>query len=146
MKKLIVLFFILFATNLSAWHSINLVDDFGDETGQIAMVKEVDFFQGMRLVKDEGEVCLDIMMGPQCVVGELYPMKAKIDNGEVIELITMAVSDRLLRLFVGEEFMDKLKKGNRASFVVYNTNGGAVNLKVSLAGFTNAYNRVRDSK
>lgn len=146
MKKLIVLFFILFSTSFSAWQSINLVDEFGDETGQIAMFNEVDFFQGIRLVKDGDEVCLDVLMGPQCVVGNFYPMKAKIDNGEAIELTTIAVSDRLLRLLVEEDFMDKLKKGNRVTFLVYNTNGGAVNLKMSLSGFTKAYNKVRDSK
>lgn len=69
----------------------------------------------------------------------------KIDGGEVTELATVAVSDRLLRIMMEENFFDRLKKGNKVSFVVYNTNGGAVNLKMSLNGFTNAYNRVKNS-
>lgn len=41
------------------------------------MVNQVDFFQGIRLIKDEDIVCLDVMMGPQCSVGEIYPIKLK---------------------------------------------------------------------
>ncbi|WP_349764442.1 invasion associated locus B family protein [Fusobacterium sp. SYSU M8D902] len=146
-KKIVVLFFMIFSMSFSAWETINLVDEFGDETGQIAMFNSVDFFQGIRLVKDEdGIICLDVLMGPECVVGEIYPLKMKIDDGKAVELTTMAVSDRLLRVItLDEQFFEKLKKGNRVSFVVYNTNGGAVNLKMSLSGFTNAYNRVMNS-
>lgn len=59
--------------------------------------------------------------------------------------MAVAVTDRLLRLITDEDFMEKLKKGNSVSFVVYNTNGGSVNLKMSLMGFTNAYNKVENS-
>ena len=144
-KRVLILFFILFSISFSAWERIDLVDEFGDKTGQITMVNQVDFFQGIRLIKDEDIVCLDVMMGPQCSVGEIYPIKLKIDMGEVIELMAVAVTDRLLRLITDEDFMEKLKKGNNVSFVVYNTNGGSVNLKMSLMGFTNAYNKVENS-
>lgn len=144
-KRILILFFILFSISFSTWERIDLVDEFGDKTGEITMVNQVDFFQGIRLIKDEDIVCLDVMMGSQCSVGEIYPIKLKIDKGEVIELMAVAVTDRLLRLITDEDFMEKLKKGNSVSFVVYNTNGGSVNLKMSLMGFTNAYNKVENS-
>lgn len=145
-NKVFLLFFIIFTISFSAWKTIELIDDFGDKTGQVAMVNEVDFFQGMRLAKVGDKVVLDVMIGPQSVVGSYYPMKVKIDSGDVIKVETIAVSDRLLRLIVEEDFFDKLKKGNKASFVVYNTNGAAVNLRTSLIGFTKAFEKVKNSK
>lgn len=147
MKKLLGLFLLVCSFAFANWEKIELKDEFGDFIGQIAMIKSVDYFQGFRLVReDNGNVAMDLIMGPQCEVGELYPIKAKVDKGEVIDLTTLAVSDRILRILAEDKFFDKLKKGNNVSFVAYNTNGGSVNLKTDLNGFTKAYNRVKGRK
>ncbi|MGL5124669.1 MAG: invasion associated locus B family protein [Fusobacteriaceae bacterium] len=147
MKKLLVfLMFVFSIVSFSQWQKIQLVDEFGDYSGDFAMVKSVDGFQGMRLSKDEsGKVGLDILMGVEAEVGEIYPMKVKIDKGEVIEFDVIAITDNLLRLDVNEKFLDKFKNGTTASFVIYNINGGVVNLKTSLNGFTRAFDQVKIS-
>ncbi|MBP6282295.1 MAG: invasion associated locus B family protein [Leptotrichiaceae bacterium] len=99
--------------------------------------------KGMRLIKDEDKVWLDVMIGPRATVGEVYPLKMKVDGGEVIQVVGMAVTDRLIRLAIDDDVMDKIKKGNKLAIVATNQDGGTVNLITSLTGFTDAYNRVK---
>lgn len=143
MKKLLFALFLLFSISTFSWESLKLKDEFGDDTGQIAMVKMEGYVKGMRLIKDEGKVWLDVMIGPRATVGEMYPLKMKIDGGEVIQVIGLAVTDRLIRLAIADDIMDKIKKGNKLAIVASNEDGGNVNLITSLSGFTNAYNRVK---
>lgn len=67
----------------------------------------------------------------------------KIDAGEVIKVIGLAVTDRLIRLVITDDVLDKIKKGNKLAIVASNEDVGNVNLVTSLVGFTNAYNRVK---
>ena len=143
MKKLIFFAFLLFSIVTFSWESINLKDEFGDNTGQIAMFKIEGYGKGMRLIKDDGKVWLDVMIGPRATVGEIYPLKMKIDGGEVIQVAGVAVTDRLIRLAIDDDVMDKIKKGNKLAIVATNQDGGTVNLITSLTGFTDAYNRVK---
>ena len=143
MKKLIFFAFLLFSIVTFSWESINLKDEFGDNTGQIAMFKIEGYGKGMRLIKDDGKVWLDVMIGPRATVGEIYPLKMKIDGGEVIQVAGVAVTDRLIRLALEDDVMDKIKKGNKLAVVATNQDGGSVNLITSLAGFTNAYDSVK---
>lgn len=73
----------------------------------------------------------------------MYPLKIKIDAGEVIKVIGLAVTDRLIRLVITDDVLDKIKKGNKLAIVASNEDVGNVNLVTSLVGFTNAYNRVK---
>ncbi len=143
MKKILFILFILFSISAFSWETIKLKDEFGDDTGQIAMVKMEGYVKGMRLIKDEDKVWLDVMIGPRATVGEVYPLKMKVDGGEVIQVVGMAVTDRLIRLAIDDDVMDKIKKGNKLAIVATNQDGGTVNLITSLTGFTDAYNRVK---
>ena len=143
MKKILFILFILFSISAFSWETIKLKYEFGDDTGQIAMVKMEGYVKGMRLIKDEDKVWLDVMIGPRATVGEVYPLKMKVDGGEVIQVVGMAVTDRLIRLAIDDDVMDKIKKGNKLAIVATNQDGGTVNLITSLTGFTDAYNRVK---
>lgn len=145
-KRVTSLFLFIFCIAFGTWEKIDIVDEFGDKTGQVTMVKNVDLFQGFRLLKNNDDfVVMDVMIGPQAQVGEVYPLKLKIDGGQVIEIEAVAVSDRLLRLLVDEEFFNSLKKGNKIAIVAYNTNGAPMNIISDLMGFSKAYETIKQT-
>ena len=60
-KRVISLFLFIFCIAFGTWKKIDVVDEFGDKTGQVTMVKNVDLFQGFRLLKNNDDfVVMDV--------------------------------------------------------------------------------------
>lgn len=147
MKKILLsLFLLLSISSFSFWESIELTDEFGDKTGEMAMINQINYNQFLRLDKSGNNVDLVVKTGIKLIDGETYPIKMKVDGGKIIQVFGVPLTDKVMLLTITNDIMEKIKKGNKLAIMAYDPYGGTVKLVADLNGFKAAYDKIKQSK
>lgn len=155
MKKIILGMFIISNLIFANWETINLVDEFKEETGQVASVSDLNqgFIKIMKLSDGDETILIypnKYLIGKGKGEYKTSKVKFKVDSNSPITFIGVVAKDGTnVNIFKSidtrnfSDLIEQMKVGNTLKISIYKYTDESFLRSTSLNEFTKNYNKIR---